>query len=131
MDTLTRMCEAQLETNDGDNSCQSIEYDIVRNHILTANRKGIITLWNASNWQRLHHINVLELYRKHNNNNQPEIPKNATPVTARNLKQPSKVEKVSNRKQSFFGNSNEFLNPADIPSKNILIVGTIIYLVKF
>ena len=67
VDTLTRMCVTELENRDGENACQTIAFDIRYNHILTANRTGIITVWNASNWERLYDINVLEIYRKARN----------------------------------------------------------------
>ncbi len=118
VDTLTHMCDAELETNDDDNGCQSIVYDIRRNHILTANRMGIITLWNASNWKRLYDINVLEIYRT-THNIQEKTFKSQVKMTLRTTTEPSNLRKIPNRNAMFFGGPKESINPLDIPSMNI------------
>lgn len=109
VDTVTHVREAQLETTDGENSCQSITYDSIRNHILTANRTGIITLWNASTWQRLTKINLLELYQK----SHPTPP----PTASSNTKQPSNTKKLLNRKPLFFNPAKATISPAENSGK--------------
>lgn len=98
VDTLTRMCETELKTNDGENGYQTIAFDAIYNHILTANRNGTIRIWNASNWQPLYDINLLNLYRKFHN-----IPE----------KMYTSQAKITIR------NPKEQIKPMDNPSKNI------------
>jgi hypothetical protein len=119
VDTLTRRCDAELVTIDGENACETIEFDRIHNHILTANRNGTITLWNASDWERLYEINLLEIYNKTHNIQERKFVSRAV-LTLRSPTNSSNVEKPSNRKQASFGVSNEPINPIDIPSKNIL-----------
>jgi len=92
VDTTTRLDEARLETHNGGNSCESITYDPIRNQIVTASRMGVLQLWNASNWQYLTNINLLELYQKANNIQPSAV---------------STAKRVLNRKPAFFTNSKD------------------------
>jgi WD40 repeat protein len=114
VDTLTRMFEGELDTNDGENGCQTIVFDPMHNHILTANRMGLITVWNASSWERLYEMNLLEMYQKAHNIQDKKYVSQAV-VTLQTNKEPAKVEKTSNRKLSFLGNPKESITPINIP----------------
>lgn len=105
VDTLTHLCETELKTSDGENACETIAYDPRRNHILTANRMGLITVWNASNWARLYDISLLEMYRK----------SNPIEVASSAEKGSSKPPKVSSRKGPFLGGSKRVPNLDEIP----------------
>jgi hypothetical protein len=120
VDTLTRRCDAQLKTNDGENGCQTIAFDVIHNHILIANRDGTITLWDASNWKPLYAMNLLEIYRK-THNIQEKTYKSQEKLKLRDPTESSNVRKPSNRKQTFFGKSKESVNQLDISGKNIYI----------
>ncbi len=111
------MCEAELETKDGENACPTVIFDIKRNQILTANRTGLITSWNASTWKPVSEIHVLELYKKvHPLPDKP--PKSSTATALPSTKETSNVGKNLRRKPSFFGRSKEPINPIDIPGKH-------------
>jgi len=118
VDTLTRRCEGKLATDDGENGCQTIAFDIIYNHILTANRDGTITIWNALNWDRLYDINLLEIYRR-NHDIQERTYKSETVITLHNPTEPSNIGKSPNKKSTSTNSSKEPINQIDIPSKNI------------
>jgi hypothetical protein len=117
VDTVTRICGAQLASIDGENGCQTIAFDVRRNQILTANRNGSVILWNASNWQRLDEINLGEIYKKTCNVQQQRTFKSEATVTLRSKAAPLTVAKNENRKKTFFIGSNETIDQDDIPSK--------------
>jgi len=114
VDTKTRRCDAELKTNDKENGCQTIAFDMIHNRILTANRNGTITLWDASNWKPLYDIKVLELYNKAHNI-QEKTYKSQAKLTLRNPTESSNIGKSSNRKQTFFGSSREPIDQLNIP----------------
>jgi WD40 repeat protein len=120
VDTITRMCSEQQAAIDGDGGCQTIAFDSIRNHILTANRSGVVTIWNASNWERLDDINLCEIYKAANTAQQRTFKSEAV-VTLRQKAGPPIIEKNQNRKNTLCADSNESLNHADIPGKNIYI----------
>ena len=114
VDTLTRMRVAELETRDGENGCPTIVFDIMHNHILTANRTGIITVWKPSSWERLYDINVLEIYRKARNIPDKTYVSQAV-VSLRPTTESAKAGKPSRRKPLFIGNPNESISTIDFP----------------
>jgi hypothetical protein len=119
VDTLTRRCDAELPTMDGENACETIAFDRIHNHILTANRTGTITLWNASNWKRAYGINVLEIYER-NHHIQERTFKSQAVVTLRNTTGPSSHGKIPSQEQTSFDGSKEAMNQNDISGKNIM-----------
>ena len=114
VDTLTHMCETELKTNDGENACETIVFDAQRNHILTANRLGIITVWSAPNWARLYDINLLEMYRRSNTTEAATYANEAITGASAN-KGSSKVTKASNRKGSILGSFKRAPNLDEMP----------------
>ncbi len=68
VDTITRIREAQLLIPmNRENVCQTIAFDTIHNHMLTANQNGIVTVWNASNWNCLDNINLYKIYKASQN----------------------------------------------------------------
>lgn len=115
VNTLTHMYEAELKTKDGENASETIEFDPRCNHILTANRTGLITVWNASNWERLYDINLLEMYKKSNAAEGTTYVSEAS-ITLSTNKGPSKPTKQSNRKPSFLSGLKRSSNFDEIPN---------------
>jgi len=118
VDTLTRTCGPQLALIDGEGGCEAIAFDVRRNYILTATRSSSITSWNASNWERLNHINLCEIY-KAAHNEQEKTFKSEAVITFRTTTGSSNMGKNQNKKPIFPVVPNQSNDQMDIPSKNI------------
>jgi len=67
VDTIQRICGKQLALIKGLGGCQTMAFDIARNHMLVASRSGLVIIWNTINKQRLNEINLDEIYRNMSN----------------------------------------------------------------
>ncbi|CAF1399018.1 unnamed protein product [Rotaria sordida] len=113
VDTLTHVCGSQIASIDGEGGCQTIAFDIIHNHILAANRAGLVTVWNASNWEYINDFNIYEIYKTTQNIQQRPFKSEAV-ITFRN---PSKLSKtVQNRIQQLNADSKESTKQIDIPN---------------
>jgi hypothetical protein len=107
VDTMRRIREAQLTSMNREKKYQTIAYDTIHNHMLTANQNGSVTVWNASNWQCLDNINLYQIYRTTQNLQQTVI---------RNTTEQSIVGKNQNKKPI----GKEPTEQPDISSKKII-----------
>ncbi|CAF0996628.1 unnamed protein product [Adineta steineri] len=113
VDTITRTCGAQLATIEGEGGCQSIAFDTVHNHILTANRTSKVILWNASNWERLSDINLYDIYTTTHNIQQRTF-KSEGVVTFRNQAgQPTNEQNNMSNNSSGSGSAQVTPSPTD------------------
>ncbi|CAM4758151.1 unnamed protein product [Rotaria magnacalcarata] len=115
VDTVTHVCGAQLASIRCEGGCQTMVFDVQTNHILTASRSGSVTIWNATNWERLNEINLCELYRT-TQSNQERIYQSKVEVTLRAPTQSLKSGKNSNRKEKVYPNSKSSTNEMYIPN---------------
>ncbi|CAF0784526.1 unnamed protein product [Rotaria sp. Silwood1] len=115
VDTITHVRGSQITSIDGEGGCQTIAFDGIHNYIIAANRTGSVTVWNASNWERLNDFNLYEIY-KTTQNSQQQIFKSEAVVTFRNTTQSSKTAPNQNRKQKLNADSKESTKPFDIPN---------------
>ncbi|UJR33492.1 hypothetical protein I4U23_020937 [Adineta vaga] len=83
VDTITRISGSQLASIEGEGGCQTAVFDPVHNQILTANKTSTVTLWNASNWERITTINLCEVYETTRDTQQKTFKSEAV-VTFRN-----------------------------------------------
>jgi hypothetical protein len=67
VDIIQRICGTQLALIEGKGGCQTMAFDITRNHMLIANRSGLLITWNTINKQRLTDINLDEVYKNVSN----------------------------------------------------------------
>ena len=116
VDTKTHVCGAQLASIEGEGGCRTIAFDTINNHILTGNQTGSVTVWNASNWERLHDINLSEIYET-THNTQQQTSKSQAKDTLRAIKESSTNKQSQTRKKKFPTNSDESKDQADISSK--------------
>jgi hypothetical protein len=117
VDTITRMCSEELASIQGDGGCQTIAFDIIHNHILTANSSGSVTIWNASNWERLNDINLCEIYKTTHDAQQRTFQSKAV-VTLRKKFETAITQRNQNRKNTYI-DSNDSINQTDIPGIEI------------
>lgn len=110
VDTVTHICGPQLASINGEGGCRSVAFDEKNNRILTASRSSSVIIWNASNWERLNDINLCELYRT-SESNQEKTFKSSLVIKLRSNKLANQ-----NRKQKLLSEAK----PSDEnPSTNI------------